>query len=344
MTRAQMRRPISRSGLPVVLSRTGSSCGPRRAAACSLPPRSCSPWQTSTRHSSGGTKRSPRHTGWARSSPCRRQDLPGADVPVSRRASGGGTRGPRGSRRLPDVRPRPRRRLPAQYLADALIEQGKLDEAAEVLPGGAFEDDADTAHAHWFLDSRARFRLVSGDLRRGLDEMFAVGRSFEAVGGRNPAFVPSWQSQAAAALLLLGEQDDARPLAEEGLYRPAAGPRRGRSAELCGSRASSRAVSEGSASSRRRPQRSMDRLRSSSMRKRGPSWARPFAGRTVAQRRASISAERSSSRRSAGRRLSGSAPRPSFSRPARGLGASPCAGPSRLHRASGGLPRWRPKA
>jgi DNA-binding CsgD family transcriptional regulator len=102
------------------------------------------------------------------------------------------------------------------FLAGALIEQGKLDAAKEVLTRGGFGDDSETAHAHWFLDSRVRFRLASGDPGLGLEEALAVGRSFEAVGGRNPAFL-AWRSQAALALLQLGKQEEARPLAQEEL-------------------------------------------------------------------------------------------------------------------------------
>ncbi|HEU5279794.1 MAG TPA: AAA family ATPase [Gaiellaceae bacterium] len=102
------------------------------------------------------------------------------------------------------------------FLTCALIEQGKLDEAAELLARGGFEDDAETAHAHWFVDSRVRLRLARGDPRRALEDALAAGRSFEAVGGRNPAFLP-WRSQAALALLQLGDRDEARPLAQEEL-------------------------------------------------------------------------------------------------------------------------------
>jgi DNA-binding CsgD family transcriptional regulator len=102
------------------------------------------------------------------------------------------------------------------YLADALMEQGKVDDAAAVLARGAYEDDYDTAHAHWFLDSRARCHMVGGDLRQGLEDTYAARRSFEAVGGRNPAFM-AWRSQAALALLGLGEQDEARRLVREEL-------------------------------------------------------------------------------------------------------------------------------
>jgi DNA-binding CsgD family transcriptional regulator/tetratricopeptide (TPR) repeat protein len=102
------------------------------------------------------------------------------------------------------------------YLADVLMEQGKLEDAAAVLARGGFAGDPATAHAHWFHDSRARFRILRGDLRQGLEETLEAGRYFEAVGGQNPAFMP-WRSQAALALLQLGQQDEAHRLAEEEL-------------------------------------------------------------------------------------------------------------------------------
>lgn len=98
------------------------------------------------------------------------------------------------------------------FLADALVEQGKIEDAAALLARGVYDGDSDTAHAHWFLGSRARFRILSGELRQGLDETFAAARSFEAVGGRSPAFM-AWRSQAALALLRLGERAEARRLA-----------------------------------------------------------------------------------------------------------------------------------
>jgi DNA-binding CsgD family transcriptional regulator/tetratricopeptide (TPR) repeat protein len=103
------------------------------------------------------------------------------------------------------------------FLADALMEQGKLDEAAAALARAVLgESFPDTARLLFLPDRRARLRLLRGDLAGGLEETLEAGRRFEELGGRNPAFL-AWRSQAALALLQLGRKDDARPLASEEL-------------------------------------------------------------------------------------------------------------------------------
>jgi DNA-binding CsgD family transcriptional regulator len=105
--------------------------------------------------------------------------------------------------------------LLAAFLSETLMEQGRLDEAESILARGGFgEAPPGTVRPEYFLDRRARFRLLSGDLTGGLEEMLAAGSRFEAVGGRNPAFMP-WRSQAALALLQLGDRDEAGRLADE---------------------------------------------------------------------------------------------------------------------------------
>jgi len=105
----------------------------------------------------------------------------------------------------------------AAFLADALMEQGKLDEAEAALAradfGGALPD---SARLLYLRDSSARLRLLRGDLDGGLAEMLDAGRRFESVGSRNPAYI-AWRSPAALALHQLGEQDEARRLAGEEL-------------------------------------------------------------------------------------------------------------------------------
>jgi DNA-binding CsgD family transcriptional regulator/tetratricopeptide (TPR) repeat protein len=98
---------------------------------------------------------------------------------------------------------------------DAQMEQGKLDDAARVFAdaGDPAPDDAPT---FTYLSSRARLRMLRGDLHGGLEQLLEAGRSFEAVGGRNPAFMP-WRSQAALGLLQLDRPDEAAALAREEL-------------------------------------------------------------------------------------------------------------------------------
>jgi DNA-binding CsgD family transcriptional regulator len=102
-------------------------------------------------------------------------------------------------------------------LADALIEQGRVEEAATALePARGRESMADGAAAHFLRHSQARFRILQGDLAGGLEDMLDAGPSFERIGSRNPALEP-WRSYAAPALLRLGERDEARRLADEEL-------------------------------------------------------------------------------------------------------------------------------
>jgi DNA-binding CsgD family transcriptional regulator/tetratricopeptide (TPR) repeat protein len=98
---------------------------------------------------------------------------------------------------------------------DALMEQGKLDDAARVF-ADAGEPAPDDAPTFTYLSSRARLRILRGELPGGLEQLLEAGRSFEAVGGRNPAFMP-WRSQAALGLLQLDRPDEAAALAREEL-------------------------------------------------------------------------------------------------------------------------------
>jgi DNA-binding CsgD family transcriptional regulator len=105
----------------------------------------------------------------------------------------------------------------AAFLADALMEQGKLDEAEAALARADLGDALpDSARLLYLRDSSARLRLLRGDLNGGLAELLDAGRRFESVGSRNPAYI-AWRSPAALALHQLGEQDEARRLAGEEL-------------------------------------------------------------------------------------------------------------------------------
>ena len=82
----------------------------------------------------------------------------------------------------------------AAFLADSLMEQGRLDEAAAVL-AGAWPGEAPPGSTRLLFlgDSARRLRLLRGDLAGGLEEMLEAGRLFEEVGSRNPAFI-AWRS------------------------------------------------------------------------------------------------------------------------------------------------------
>jgi DNA-binding CsgD family transcriptional regulator len=102
-------------------------------------------------------------------------------------------------------------------LSDALLEQGKLEEAAAALEQAGWRTPApETAPFLTLRHTGARLLLTAGDLTGGLEETLDAGERYEVIGGRNPAFMP-WRSQAALALMQLGEQGDARRLAAEEL-------------------------------------------------------------------------------------------------------------------------------
>src|SRR4029450_4195497 len=105
----------------------------------------------------------------------------------------------------------------AAFLADALMEQGRLDAAAATLAeANSDESLPDTVRLLFLRDSNARLRILRGDPAGGADELLASGRDYESVGSRNPAFI-AWRSPAALAKLRLGERDEARRLASEEL-------------------------------------------------------------------------------------------------------------------------------
>lgn len=105
----------------------------------------------------------------------------------------------------------------AAFLADALMEQGRLDDATAALAhAGLGESLPESARLLFLGDSRARLRLLRGDLSGGVEELLDAGSRFEAVGSRNPAFI-AWRSPAALGLRQLGDEDEASRLIGEEL-------------------------------------------------------------------------------------------------------------------------------
>jgi DNA-binding CsgD family transcriptional regulator len=100
-------------------------------------------------------------------------------------------------------------------LAEALMEQGKLDEAAAALePVGRGEPMPEDLATYVLGPSRARLRMLRGDLAGGLEELLNAAGRLERIGGlhRGP-----WRPDAALALLQLGEREQARRLAQDEL-------------------------------------------------------------------------------------------------------------------------------
>lgn len=103
------------------------------------------------------------------------------------------------------------------YLANVMMEQGRLDEAAVALDCACMSDLLpSTGYWYWYLETRARLLMLQGRVKEGLKTMLACGRRFAAHGGQNPAFV-AWRSGAALALFSLDRPEEARALAAEEL-------------------------------------------------------------------------------------------------------------------------------
>jgi DNA-binding CsgD family transcriptional regulator len=109
------------------------------------------------------------------------------------------------------------RPLAAAFLADILMEQGRLEEATAAL---AWIDipNPTPATGHWYrvLESHARLLMLQKRTEESLETMLACGRSYSVHGRDNP-FLVSWRSGAALALLALDRRYEARTLAVEEL-------------------------------------------------------------------------------------------------------------------------------
>jgi DNA-binding CsgD family transcriptional regulator len=104
------------------------------------------------------------------------------------------------------------------FLAEALLEQGRADEAARVIEKGEFPEQLppDQLNLAYFRLSRARLRIETGSPDRGVEELLRVGETVRLIPHDNPSSVP-WRSWAAEGLRLLDRNDEARALADEEL-------------------------------------------------------------------------------------------------------------------------------
>jgi DNA-binding CsgD family transcriptional regulator len=72
----------------------------------------------------------------------------------------------------------------------------------------------DTVHLYSARLAVGIAKVAAGRVREGIHELRAVGRLWEAIGVRNPDMAP-WRPHLAQALLLVGEREEARTLADE---------------------------------------------------------------------------------------------------------------------------------
>jgi DNA-binding CsgD family transcriptional regulator len=104
------------------------------------------------------------------------------------------------------------------FLAEALLEQGSVDEAARVIDQGGFAEQLplDQLLLVWFRLHRAHLRVQTGGPQRGVEELFQVGETLRLIPFDNPSSLP-WRSWAAEGLRLLDRNEEARALAAEEL-------------------------------------------------------------------------------------------------------------------------------
>jgi DNA-binding CsgD family transcriptional regulator len=108
--------------------------------------------------------------------------------------------------------------LAAAVLVDALVEQGRLDQAQAILSEHNLDRprEMEMLVGHFVHMARGRLRLRQHRFREALADLTACGDGLVEAGCVNPGFA-HWRSEAALAYLALGEHGAARDLAEEEL-------------------------------------------------------------------------------------------------------------------------------
>jgi DNA-binding CsgD family transcriptional regulator len=99
-------------------------------------------------------------------------------------------------------------------LAEVLAEKGELAEAIETLDLVGVPENPHTYQAAVLLDPRARLRIASGEVTQGLTDLLAAGESIRNFGMHNPSY-SAWRSEAALAMVGLGDRREARRLVGE---------------------------------------------------------------------------------------------------------------------------------
>jgi DNA-binding CsgD family transcriptional regulator len=101
-------------------------------------------------------------------------------------------------------------------LVNALVDQGELDAAEEVLAPLDCEGESGSHSAAVLRVARGRLRIGQGRVAEGLEDFLAVGARLTRGMVTCPGFLP-WRSEAALAHLALGDRDAAGRLAAEEL-------------------------------------------------------------------------------------------------------------------------------
>lgn len=122
----------------------------------------------------------------------------------------------------PDMRWEVGRAAMLSVLVKTLLEQGKVDEAGALITtvvlDGASAPPSQRYPVIMGLQARGRWRLATGDHTGALLDFESCGPRLAACAEPNPALV-EWRSDAAWALLALGQPDRARALAADELAR-----------------------------------------------------------------------------------------------------------------------------
>jgi DNA-binding CsgD family transcriptional regulator len=100
------------------------------------------------------------------------------------------------------------------HLAEVLAERGELAEAIRTLDLAGMPAEHHTWQTACLLDPRARLRIASGEVAQGLADLLAAGETIESFGIHNPSY-SAWRSQAALAMVGLGDRREARRLVGE---------------------------------------------------------------------------------------------------------------------------------
>ncbi|WP_434441529.1 AAA family ATPase [Lentzea sp. E54] len=102
----------------------------------------------------------------------------------------------------------------AALLADILLEEGRLDESAQVIADASTDEARRTWSFGGVLTVRGRMLTARGDDHEALEAFLAAGRHCAAWPYRNPAAL-AWRSGAALACAAMGDGERARELALE---------------------------------------------------------------------------------------------------------------------------------